>query len=149
MTSPIKPVLVKCPRCGADYFGYERASFNFGLGEHYSEEYIREMGQATCDDCGHTVELDAPGLDVLRWSKPDGGGRVVIERRSRSTGLTVQLYDRGTDDFERQSAREEGYEWLRWETICVEHGTVCSHPTRALAESFLAVPAEWCEVCAA
>lgn len=73
--------------------------------------------------------------------------RVVIERRSRQTGTTVQLVDRGLDDFERAEARERDGEWLRWETICIDHGSVCSHLSRAVATSFLSVPGEWCEDC--
>jgi hypothetical protein len=34
-----------------------------------------------------------------------------------------------------------------WETICVDHGGVCSHETRRLAESWLSHPYEWCEDC--
>jgi len=65
--------------------------------------------------------------------------RVVIERRARSTGTTVQLVDRGDS---------EGWGDWRWETICVEHGAVCSHETRKLAEAWLAHPDEgWCEAC--
>lgn len=62
--------------------------------------------------------------------------RVVIERRARATGTLVQLVDRG---------REEGED--RWETICVEHGGVCSHETRPVATAWLAHPDEWCEDC--
>ena len=72
---------------------------------------------------------------------------IVQERRARSTGTTIQVVDRGTDDFERAEAREQGYTWNRWETICVDHGTVCSHETRAIAESWASHPDEWCEPC--
>lgn len=74
--------------------------------------------------------------------------RLIYERRARATGTIVQLVDRGLDDFEREEAKEQGIEWLRWETICVDHGTVCSHLTRPVATAFLAHPDEWCEVCA-
>lgn len=76
------------------------------------------------------------------------GLNVVQERRNRETGTLILVVDRGLDDFERDLAREQGIEWNRWETICADHGTVCSHQTRALAVSFSAVPSEWCEDCA-
>jgi hypothetical protein len=67
---------------------------------------------------------------------------IVEQRKNRQTGTMVYLNDRGADDEEVL----DGFN--RWETICDDHGTVCSHETRALARSFLAVPLEWCEVCA-
>lgn len=67
--------------------------------------------------------------------------RIVLERKARSTGTTVQLVDRGP--LEEDDGRDEGDD--RWETICVEHGGVCSHQTRKLARSFMAAPEEWCE----
>jgi hypothetical protein len=67
--------------------------------------------------------------------------RVVQERRNRQTGTIVLVLDRGADDPDTL----EG--WDRWETICADHGTVCSHQTRALAEMFAAAPLEWCEDC--
>lgn len=61
--------------------------------------------------------------------------QVLVERRARSTGTLVQLvWNAGADDVQP------------WETICVDHGGVCSHQTRKLAESFLSHPEEWCEV---
>lgn len=73
--------------------------------------------------------------------------RVLIERKNRTTGTTVMLVDRGLNDFERVEAKEQGIEWLRWETICADHGAVCSHLTRAVAESYVSHPEEWCEEC--
>lgn len=71
---------------------------------------------------------------MTRW-RLDDGTPVVRYSRARSTGTHVLLVD-GRD-------RGEG-----WETICEEHGGVCSHETRKVAESFMPVPAEWCEDCA-
>ena len=34
-----------------------------------------------------------------------------------------------------------------WETICADHGGVCCHETRAMAERFVSHPEEWCEAC--
>jgi len=75
--------------------------------------------------------------------------RLVQERRARETGTLVQIVDRGVDDFERAEAREQGIAWNRWETICVEHGAVCSHESLALARRHAPVPTEWCEDCMA
>lgn len=62
--------------------------------------------------------------------------RVVTERTTRA-GRRVLLLDRGSND-------DGGG---RWETICVDHGGVCSHETRWLAARFLSHPDEWCEDC--
>lgn len=64
--------------------------------------------------------------------------RIVKERTARSTGTHVYLVDRGGSD---------GWGDWRWETVCETHGGVCSHETRALAESWLSHPEEWCEDC--
>lgn len=64
--------------------------------------------------------------------------REILRRRARATGTVVALVDRGGSD---------GYGDWRWETICVEHGGVCSHETRKLAEAWLSHPDEWCEDC--
>lgn len=61
---------------------------------------------------------------------------VVQERRNRQTGTVVQVWDRGVDEPDQ-----------RWETICVDHGGVCSHDTRALAMGWAAEPLMWCEDC--
>jgi len=73
--------------------------------------------------------------------------KILRESKARSTGTTVQLVDRGLDDYEREVARDFNYEWNRWETICVDHGTVCSHFRKADAIAFVAHPEEWCEEC--
>lgn len=74
--------------------------------------------------------------------------RVISDQVARQTGTRVQVVDRGMDDFERQEAKEQGIEWARWETICVDHGNVCSHYRRVDACAFAAAPVEWCEDCA-
>lgn len=63
--------------------------------------------------------------------------RLLISRKARVTGTVVHLVDRGADDDEDN----------RWETICADHGGVCSHETRRLAEGWLSHPDEWCEDC--
>ena len=62
---------------------------------------------------------------------------IILSRKARSTGTRVYLEDR----------REDGDPDQPWETICQEHGGVCSHETRATATSFLSHPEEWCEDC--
>jgi len=63
--------------------------------------------------------------------------KVIQTRKTHQTGTVVDLVDRGSND-------DGGG---RWETICVDHGTVCSHETRALAVRFAPSPLDWCEVC--
>lgn len=60
--------------------------------------------------------------------------RTVYERRARQTGTVVQIVDRGPNDYERAEAAEQGIDWNRWETICVDHGGVCSHAERSSTE---------------
>lgn len=66
---------------------------------------------------------------------------IVKRSRNRETGTTILLVDR-----ELSGAPDDGN---RWETICEQHATVCSHETRTVAESFMPVPTEWCEDCQA
>jgi hypothetical protein len=63
--------------------------------------------------------------------------RVVQTRRNRQTGTLIDVIDRRDD-------HDGGGDW---ETICVEHGTVCSHETRSLALYFAPSPLDWCETC--
>ena len=59
------------------------------------------------------------------------------KRKSRKTGMTVIVSAPGVEAVE-----EEG-----WLTICDEHGGVCSHKTRRLAEKFAPRSDEWCCYC--
>ena len=97
--------------------------------------------------CGLCAQILRAYALITSDEPVERGPREVERRRAQSTRTHVTLFDRGRDDPERVRARKEGYKWLRWETICEEHGSVCSHPTRALARSFLAAPEEWCEEC--
>lgn len=64
------------------------------------------------------------------------GAWIYHAKRNRQTGTeVVALYSPYADPDNP------------WETICVTHGTVCSHETRKLALRFVPVPAEWCEQC--
>lgn len=62
--------------------------------------------------------------------------RLIQSHRCRLTGTVVDVV------FDSYADPDQP-----WETICVDHGTVCSHPTRALAVSHAADPTGWCEDC--
>ena len=61
---------------------------------------------------------------------------VVLERRCRATGTVVYL------EFAPEADADQP-----WQTVCEDHGGVCCHSTRKLAERFLSHPDEWCEDC--
>ena len=67
---------------------------------------------------------------------------VVRERRSRQTGTVVQVWDNRDGGFDCDDPNG-------WFTVCVDHGGVCSHETRSLAQAFQLVPREWCPGCQA
>jgi hypothetical protein len=72
--------------------------------------------------------------------------RLLQSRRSRQTGTTVDVIRHAEIDGDWPSDQHPAYR--RWyETICVDHGGVCEHDTRALAERFAPVPREWCPTC--
>lgn len=63
----------------------------------------------------------------------------VKRSRSRLTGTLVVLFDTNkTDEYDSDGGR--------WVTICDEHGTVCNHDTRKVAESHMPY-VSWCEEC--
>jgi hypothetical protein len=64
--------------------------------------------------------------------------RVIQTRRSRQTGTLVEVID------DRDGSFGSGGSWA---TVCVDHGGICSHDTRALALDFAPVPNEWCPTC--
>lgn len=81
-----------------------------------------------------------PNLGVIK-GKPWAG---EVKRAQSEAGTTVVLLD-----------VRKGGEWAaqesdggRWVTVCDQHGSVCQHRTRALAEHHL-TGAEWCEECIA
>lgn len=68
--------------------------------------------------------------------------------RARSTGTsitTASAVDLGLDP--GVSEYDDGAELTRWYTCCDSHGAAVGHQTLALARSFAAVPAEWCDDC--
>jgi hypothetical protein len=66
-------------------------------------------------------------------------GQVVQERKARATGTVVQVVDNRDGSFDTGD--------LPWFTVCADHGGVCSHPTRKLAEYWAPVPDQWCPDC--
>lgn len=66
--------------------------------------------------------------------------RMVRERVARSTGTTIQVLDNRDGSFDMDDPNG-------WATVCVEHGGVCTHPTRYLAEEWAAEPEQWCPGC--
>lgn len=65
MTSPPQPIQVRCPRCGTDYWDWERGSVNLELEgwdpeDPETQAYLRECSTATCPEygCGFTVDLE-------------------------------------------------------------------------------------------
>jgi hypothetical protein len=63
------------------------------------------------------------------------------QRRNRTTGTLVGLYDGEPAGMDTEGGR--------WQTVCEDHGTICSHETMKVAESFLSHPQNWCEDCSA
>lgn len=71
--------------------------------------------------------------------------KIVREQKNRRTGTTVLLIDNRDESFEEMGELlADG----RWATCCETHGNYVLHSTRKIAESFLAVPDEYCEQCA-
>ncbi len=62
-------------------------------------------------------------------------------RRARATGTVVGVYDGKAAGFDHDDGANP------WSTVCETHGTIASHPTRALAVSHAADPEGWCEDC--
>lgn len=65
--------------------------------------------------------------------------KTVFEHRNRETKTLIR--------WGRAEALDLSPEDGRWVTICVEHGQVCFHETRQLAEQWAAHPLTWCERC--
>lgn len=75
----------------------------------------------------------------MRNDRPWAGE--VERRRNPTTGTTVVLLD-NRDQLAGLDTGEDD-----WATVCDDHSTICSHPTRKLARSHLAAPWGWCEPC--
>ena len=59
-------------------------------------------------------------------------------RKCRATGTRISIYDAVP-----AGLCDEGG---RWQTVCEDHGSICSHETLALAQHHAAWPA-WCTDC--
>lgn len=59
--------------------------------------------------------------------------------RARSTGTHVAIYDGVAAGMDTCGGR--------WQTVCIEHGGVCSHDTLELARSWASAPEQWCPTC--
>jgi hypothetical protein len=58
---------------------------------------------------------------------------------ARSTGTLIAIID----------GKAGGYDIAggRWQTLCDDHGGICSHDTIGLARSWASAPEEWCPYC--
>jgi hypothetical protein len=73
-----------------------------------------------------------------RKTMPDYAG-LRYYTRARSTGTHVGVYD----GIEAGMDTDGG----RWQTVCEEHGEICSHETLQTARDFAPCPEEWCKHC--
>jgi hypothetical protein len=64
---------------------------------------------------------------------------VVRKTKARSTGAIIEV----VDNRERSYMDDDN----RWYTVCIDHGSLVGHTTRALAVSWSAEPESWCEQC--
>jgi len=60
-------------------------------------------------------------------------------RKARSTGTHVGVYDGVEAGMDTDGGR--------WQTVCEEHGAICSHETLTLARDHASAPEGWCEAC--
>lgn len=75
-----------------------------------------------------------------RVAKTRAGCRTL--RRTKD-GVLVGLYNA------REASMDDNDGEDPWVTLCEEHGTLCNHRTRRIAEEWLSSPASWCEECRA
>ena len=75
----------------------------------------------------------------MNQEKPDYAG-LREWRRNRQTGHMIGIYDGIAADMDTAAGR--------WQTVCEEHNTICSHATLTLARYHAADPTGWCEPCA-
>lgn len=66
-------------------------------------------------------------------------GTVIHHRVARETGATTTVERTGPGSWIEQ---EPG-----WMTFCLNHSTICMHPTRELAISHASCPSGWCGDC--
>ena len=59
--------------------------------------------------------------------------------RNKQTGTMTSVYDGEAAGMDTDGGR--------WQTVCEDHGTICSHETLRTATMFVSIPLEWCEEC--
>lgn len=92
-----------------------------------------------CNNCGAkfvTRERAEQHVKDKHINVPDG---LVERRKARSTGTQVGLYDGEAARMDTDAGR--------WQTVCEDHGSICSHLDKGTARSFMAAPEQWCEDC--
>ena len=60
---------------------------------------------------------------------------------ARATGTLIILVDGEKQGLDTDNGRQ------RWYLICEDHGGICSHETRAIAEEWMSEPNGWCFGC--
>jgi hypothetical protein len=68
-------------------------------------------------------------------------GRCKLAKMSkaRSTGTHIILIDNRNGAYEQDGAP--------WQTLCLNHGADCGHPTKSTAIAWMAEPEGWCDTC--
>lgn len=82
--------------------------------------------------------IQSPMGKIYNFNGFDG---CVIQRRARSTGTLVGLYNG------EQAGMDTDDGAAPWSIVCEVHGTILNHSSRKLAESHLSSPHDWCEDC--
>lgn len=75
------------------------------------------------------------------WPHEVAGLRRVYKGRGRERNLLVGLYRNDEAGLDDDGGRQP------WSTVCERHHHVISHDTRAIAESWVTAPDQWCEGC--
>lgn len=102
-------------------------------------------------------DADRPLSVERRQAQATAGSYIRSERKNRETGTTIQVLDLSHPDSEFEpettpvaydaDGNVTKSETSRWATVCVEHGSICTHPTLAAATGHAAAPTGWCPEC--
>lgn len=68
-----------------------------------------------------------------------GYAGLLDQRKARSTGATVSLYDGEAAGLDTEGGP--------YSTVCEDHAACVAHATLAIARSWLSMPEEWCDSC--
>jgi hypothetical protein len=74
------------------------------------------------------------------WYNYNGLCGCVQQRTCQASGTLISVFN---NDQAELTDEDPEYPWV---TVCEDHGSLCVHPTLALAKSHAAWP-EWCEEC--